>query len=62
VAKEGSFDYVLDANDHWVRYPRTCSDGVRDAARWRDNVRVIVRCGAGDLQLLRTVAAALARL
>jgi hypothetical protein len=58
-----SFDYVLDANDHWVHYPRSCGTGVRDAAVWRENVRAIVRCGAGDdATLLRRVTRALASL
>jgi hypothetical protein len=62
VAKAGSFDYVLDANGKWVHYPQACSAGVRDAALWRDNVRAIVRCGAGDAQLLQRVSTAFAAL
>ena len=58
----GSFDYVLDANRHWVHYPRTCAGGVRSAALWRENVRAIVRCGEGDTALLRRVNTALAAL
>jgi len=58
-ATDGSFDYVLDANRHWVHYPRTCAGGVRSAALWRENVRAIVRCGDGDTILLRRIARAL---
>jgi hypothetical protein len=62
VRSSGSFDYVLDANRRWVHYPRTCSGGVRSAALWQENVRAIVRCGAGDTILLRRVHRALAAL
>jgi hypothetical protein len=58
-ATSGSFDYVLDANRHWVHYPRTCAGGVRSAALWRANVRAIVRCGDGATILLRRVTRAL---
>ena|SRR2546421_244148 len=58
----GSFDYVLDADNHWVHYPRTCTGGMRDAALWRENVRAVVRCGVDDAQLLQRVTRALASL
>lgn len=62
VKSAGSFDYTLDANDHWVHYPRTCAPGVRAAAVWLENVRTIVRCGPEDVKLLARVDRALTAL
>ena len=55
-------EYRLGAHGWFVRYPRTCDNGARNAARWRGNVRAIVRCGDGADAALRRVAAALGRL
>jgi hypothetical protein len=62
VKAMGSFEYRLGAHGRFVRYPRTRDNGARNAARWRGNVRAIVRCGDGADAALRRVAAALGRL
>lgn len=62
VKAMGSFEYRLGADGRFVRYPRTCANGVRNAARWRKNVRAVVRCGDGADAVLGRVSAALARL
>jgi hypothetical protein len=58
-----SVDYFFDRTGHWAHYPRTCGDGVNEAAVWHENVRAIVRCGnADDATLLQRVTHALASL
>jgi hypothetical protein len=64
LVHEGFHD-VQYVGTRWVATPRRCTRGVPDAARWRGNVRAVVRCvgarRAADA-VLRRAAVALARL
>jgi hypothetical protein len=64
VKQSGFHDYTV-ASGRYVRFPRRCFPGARDAERWHGNVRVIVDCaaaGAAPNSWLARAARALARL
>jgi hypothetical protein len=63
VNASGSPDLITDAHGKYVRMPSTCTPGIPDAARWRGNVRFVIRCAnAGHAQLLTLGTRALAKL
>lgn len=63
VNASGSPDVITDAQGKYVRIPTTCTPGIPDAARWRGNVRFVVRCAStGQARLLAVGARALAKL
>jgi hypothetical protein len=65
VKDSGFSDYFTFVDGHWVKAPRTCGPGDRNAERWHGNVRVIVSCaraGSASKTWLRRVELALGRL
>jgi hypothetical protein len=63
VNAAGSPDMITDAHGNYVRMPSTCTPGIPDAARWRGNVRFVIRCATpGRAQLLARGTRALAKL
>ena len=63
VNAAGSPDLITDAHGKYVRMPSTCTPGIPDAARWRGNVRFVIRCAAArQAQLLALGTRALAKL
>jgi hypothetical protein len=62
VDAQGFSDYYTFVDGKWLLAPKTCARGAKSAERWRVNVRVIVTCGAGSVERLRTATRALAAL
>jgi hypothetical protein len=63
VRAQSSPDVVTDSAGRYVRIPTTCTRGIPDAARWRGNVRFVVRCAdAAHARLLVVGTRALAKL
>jgi hypothetical protein len=63
VNTSGSPDVITDTHGRYVRIPSTCTPGIPDAARWRGNVRFVIRCAnAAQGQLLAVGTRALAKL
>ena len=63
VNAAGSPDVIINSHGNYVRMPSTCTRGIPDAARWRGNVRFVVRCAnAGQAQLLKLGTRALGKL
>lgn len=59
----GFVDSIRDAHGTYVRFPKTCTTGLPDAARWHANVRVVVGCAnAKHAHLLAVGTRALAKL
>lgn len=63
VNASGSPNLITDSHGKDVRMPSTCTPGIPDAARWRGNVRFVIRCAsARQAQLLALGSRALAKL
>lgn len=63
VDAAGSPDLVTDTQGKYVRIPSSCTRGIPVAARWRGNVRFVVRCAnAAQARLLAVGTRALAKL
>jgi hypothetical protein len=63
VNASGSPDAITNSRGKYVRIPSVCTPGIPDAARWRGNVRFVVRCtDAGQAQRLALGTRALAKL
>jgi hypothetical protein len=63
VNASGSPDVITDSQGKYVRIPNTCTPGIPDAARWRGNVRFVIRCAnAAQAQLLAVGTHALTKL
>lgn len=63
VDASGSPDVLTNTRGKYVRIPSTCRPGIADAARWRGNVRFLIRCAdAAHSRLLALGIRALAKL
>jgi hypothetical protein len=63
VNASGSPDLMTNTQGKYIRIPSTCTSGIPDAARWRGNVRFVIRCAnSAHTRLLALGSRALARL
>jgi hypothetical protein len=62
VNAAGSPDVITNSQGKYVRIPSTCTPGIPDAARWRGNVRFVIRCSDAARAQLALGTRALARL
>ena len=63
VSASGSPDLITNTQGKYARIPSTCTPGIPDAARWRGNVRFVIRCAnAAQTRLLALGTRALAKL
>jgi hypothetical protein len=62
VNAAGSPDVITNSQSKYVRIPSTCTPGIPDAARWRGNVRFVIRCSDAAQAQLALGTRALAKL